>query len=209
MYATSPEYRARSHEQRILQIRALRESMANQLTLPLFKRLGQGEIYHCLFQLGLRQRLSQTGLPEADCDHILHNMESVQSSETVVHELAQLSGDSVSYWTDLVHDLERSLLQDMKHSIQYEWFDTWSIEFTAHLFKHTFVFFNEDGTPYPLKMNTPYTYVILLCWLDQSHYELIGERLNYTAASPDLPEVVQYTFDRTRTPWIDALMSDP
>jgi hypothetical protein len=176
LYASSVSYKNASHPQRMVIARQVREKLANELTLPAYKKLGDGELYRMNFVLHFRNVLSRLDL--TDFDHwdnkILANISNGWKTTSLVDCEAIIS-------EPLPVPLERIEEESFKiyqHHLRTQWIDAFGMEYISNVFKtNIFVLKGDDRLLYRMASVTKFDQSVILCWIHETHYEVIG-RMN-------------------------------
>lgn len=176
LYATSESYKNAPHPQRMLIARQVREKLADGLTLSDYKKLGDGELYRMNFVLHFRDVLSELNLD--DFDHwdnkILSDISdrwkttSIADCETIISELLPVP----------LERIEDESFKIYQNHLRTQWIDAFGIEYISNVFKiNVFVIKGDDRQLYRMAGVTKFDQSVILCWIHETHYEVIG-RMN-------------------------------
>jgi hypothetical protein len=182
------EYRTLSDMDKRVYVRNIRNKISDDLTLDRFKTLGKGELFRMQYITHFRSIIQKSAKTQevysfeywdntvlnkvasewktTDLSNVLEIIERMTpkiNNSTLLSGLLQLS--------------ENITFKMFRHHIQNNWVDEFGIELISHHFRCNFYFFSSN-TRMPYKTSTStelYRKNIIFLWIDNSHYESIGE----------------------------------
>jgi len=187
-YAISQEYKSLSLSERVVFISNVREKLASRLSLADIKSLGRGELFKMIFMLFLREVLSQQSLQ--DWDH-WDNVILVEISNTfdpsTIESTLQKEAPHLKC-IGLVDAIEQRILEQLQQKMQYEWVDDFCLEYLSRVYERNFLFIKaDDRLSYKVFQAKEYASSVVFCWIEESHYEIIGELQNDLRVLRDFP----------------------
>lgn len=186
LHAVSSTYRDYDIPQRVAYVANVRERL--DITLDQIKKLGGGELYRLVFTECLCQIIKEYGdIPQTMWDNHLIPYISNHWKTTCSEDLTELLSEKFTilvslrnvwkYTDQLVH-------QTFQKRIREEWVDEYMIEYFCKIFQRNILILSDkDGEIglykiYPEK--TPFGKYVVVYWIGECHYEIIGKVENGT-----------------------------
>lgn len=184
------EYRKMDIQERRIYIHNLRNEIAKKMSVDRWKQLGDGEMYRMQFILALRP-IIQHHTQATDAlvydfrywdDVILAKLSNEWKSTDLTDCLTIIFPDSnirPTIITQILADTERQAYAMFQRHLAVNWADEFFMEFVSEIFKCNFYFINAtDRLVYRMfKTETTYDRNVVFCWVEETHYECIGELL--------------------------------
>lgn len=188
-YALSSTYRGLNEEERIQLIIKVRKEIARSITLNKWKMLGNGEIYRLQMASSLR-------------DEIIYLCTQLYSTPSEQHLVMNKWDNELLpklIWTDdveiplqimlnqmfnreelnsktILQKIEDDTLQNFIHHIETDWVDEFGIDIASEYVKCNIHFIQASNRKvYRTFSNHNYERNVVLCWIDDAHYECLGK----------------------------------
>jgi hypothetical protein len=171
LYAISSSYRKLSHPERVEYVRKYRGSLASKFTMKQWKRIGGGELFRMTMMILLEKLLKDdetmselskqwTSTSLRECTSILSTLLD-QDAEPFVKRAAKLG------------------LSQLQQHIEHAWVDEYCLEYISNSFQYNFYFIRADTRDvYKRFISANHDLYIVFCWINDSHYEIIGRLHN-------------------------------
>lgn len=192
LYSLSPSYRGRSHSERMNDVVELRGALAEYVTLSRWKELSNGEMYKMQILSELRHQLSllcEEPLFQKWDSHYLPSLANhwtstkLKSLCTRLQVIVDVVYDRappfpLSNCVEFLNQVESNALERYKDHLRTAWVDDSMIELVSDCFDCNLHFIQASNrriyrTFLKNKASRPKN--VVFCWIDDSHYESIGE----------------------------------
>jgi hypothetical protein len=171
---------------RMIYINKVRSDIVNSMTVSGWKLLGQGELFRLQYTLALRPRIHGVD-PDKVCEAISNGWKTTSLSDLLV-----LIKPIINVELSQLEQIETNTFSEFQTHVQTNWADEWMIEVASDHFKHNIIFIDATTRKvYKRCDHHKYDKYILVCWVENSHYESIGL---ITGTSDDGKYTIKRTF---------------
>jgi hypothetical protein len=185
-YSLFSKYRKMNVMERRKYVNTLRKKITDDLTMEDWKNLGDGEIYRLQFISSFRELLSRAKLKHDFSywdDKVLSELSNKWKSDineglNIIRPL--IPNENIQSIGQLMKISEKQSFQKFKRHLSVNWADEFFMEIVSNYFKCNFHFINA-GNRNLYKIfhnNVNYNKHVIICWINRSHYECIGELMS-------------------------------
>lgn len=187
-YSLFGSYRKMNIQKRLQYIQKLRHDLAESITLDRLKLLGNGEIFRMQLITAFRLFCSRLGnVSKYDFNYwdntVLSELANkwkstdLQDCMRLIVPLTELDNPSMTY--KLLQQSENHAYNVFKQHIRTSWADEFFMELASEYFKCNFYFINATNRMVYRMFDSKniYNKNIVFCWVEETHYECIGELL--------------------------------
>lgn len=168
LYAINNTYRNMNYKQRTSFVQQIRQQLADNFTINIWKQIGNGEMFKLTILITLQKYIQN--------DHIMSTLTNNWNNTSLKQCFKILSTFTNLDAKDIIKKALQEALTNIKHHIKHNWVDEFSMEYISNSFKYNFFFINADTRKiYQRYQQNNYTHSIIFCWINQSHYELVGQ----------------------------------
>jgi hypothetical protein len=191
-YALSSTYRGLDEEQRIQLIHKVRKEIGNSITTDKWKTLGDGEIFRLQMSSGLRDAVIHLCIklyPDPNEQHIMVN----KWDNDLLPKLVW-TGDIQDNFQAMLNEMFKGAALDAKNILQVveketfdnfiahietDWVDEFGIDIASEYVKSNIHFIQASNRKvYKTFSKHQYNRNVVLCWIDDAHYECLGKIIN-------------------------------
>jgi hypothetical protein len=178
LYALFSHYRGKSIPDRIAYVESVRNAMSDSLTIERWKTLGNGEMYKMQIIQAIREGLLVSN-PEFEARHLSTVANEWTSCELgmLQHRLeSALCGGSPLDVHRFVCDAEQCAFDAYREQVRTQWVDDTLIELISEQYKCNIHFIQASTRcAYRTLLHMDYPHDIVMCWIDDAHYECLGQ----------------------------------